>query len=651
MANEKKVGTLIKVLTSKRKVKESVIYDSLLLIYRDENGEKKTQFIDRAEVPFYIIKDKQSNEALTPPMFIEKDKVERVVTYSDLLYREIAVKTDSLYYFDRVVTTWGMGSSNMKNLFKHNWLYDTDMDYADRYIAKFHDEFEPDINYKLHKCYFDIEVDLMPNGFKKDAKGNVGFMGFPDEEIAPVPVNIITLFDEKAMKIYTFVVRERANTSLLDFEKNMFDFKKKVNEKLSNEDDVSVKDIEVNFYNSEEECIESFFKTIHDIDPDFALAWNQSFDVMTLQNRLRKLYSRKVELKEKGIKAQDQMITTLSDPKYIIQKDRNGNLAYLPPKAFFMARKDKPFVDRTDYFDVMDGINWFDQMLYYAGIRKTGGQKESYSLDAISYEELGKEKLEFGPGETIKTLAWTNFEKFAEYNIRDVILLYLLEEKNLDMDLLQRLSEITNTRKEKVFRKTVSLKNFVNKFAYDSGFIMGNNKNAKYGDDSGYYTAHFLQSEKIIEKNEAYLREFQKNENFGGFVLDPNKNLPDNGMVLNGKPSKFLFENVFDMDFSSLYPSIIRAYNLDKNTQIGKFFLIDEHIKNKLIKDFDYEGLLAQSKNIEADEGSDGTSDDLGTSLIDSLTSFNFSRIGQKYFDLPSTEELVRKIENKKNNR
>ena len=44
------------------------------------------------------------------------------------------------------------------------------------------------------------------------------------------------------------------------------------------------------------------------------------------------------------------------------------------------------------------------------------------------------------------------------------------------MDMLQRLSEITNTRKEKVFKKTISLKNFVSKYAKESGFIMSNNK-------------------------------------------------------------------------------------------------------------------------------------------------------------------------------
>jgi len=645
--SNKKIGTLIKVLVSKRKIKDNIEYDSLLLIYRDENGNKQTQFIDRAEVPFYIIKDKQSPEAFTPQMFIEKDKVERTTTYTDMLYRELAIKTDSLNYFDRVVTTWGEKSSNIKNLFKHNWLYDTDMDFADRYIARFHEEFQPDENYKLHKCYFDIEVDIMPDGWKKDAKGNIGFMGFPDEEIAPVPVNIITLFDEKAMDVYTFVVKNSANTSLNEFQRNVENFKGYLDQKLDLEDDIKANNINILFYNSEEEAIEAFFEKMHEIDPDFALAWNQGFDVQTLQNRLKKLYSRKAELRERNIRPQDQMITVISDPKYLIQTDRSGKTAYLSPRAYYIARKDRSFVDRTDTFDVMDGINWMDQMLYYANIRKTSGQKESYSLDAVSFDELGKEKLEFAAGETIKTLAWIDFKKFAEYNIRDVMLLHLLEEKNLDMDMLQRLSEITNTRKDKVFKKTISLKNFVNKYAFDSGYIMGNNKNSRYGDDSEYYAYNFLPNNKIIESDQTYLDQFMKNENFGGAVADPNLNLPDNGVVLNGRPSKFLFEAVFDMDYSSLYPSIIRAYNLDKNTQVGKFFLVDEHIKNKLVNQYGYDGLFEESKNIQA-EGVGSGAVDIANTLTDSLMSFNFSKVGEKYFDLPSTEDLIKKIEQNK---
>jgi len=652
----KKIGTLIKVITSKRKAKDNTDYDSLLLIYRDENGKKETRFIDRAEVPFYVIKDKESTEAISPPMFIEKDKVDKITTFSDLLFREIAVKTDSLYYYDRVTTSSGIRDSNLKNLFKHNWLYDTDMDFADRYIAYFHEEFQPDINYKLHKCYFDIEVDLMPDGWKKDSKGNIGYTGFPDEELAPVPVNIISLFDEKNMELYTFVVRNSQNTSLTDFETHIESFKAELKVKLETEDLLMIRGINIRFFNTEEETIEAFFKKTHDLDPDFMLAWNESFDVITLQNRLRKIYSRKPELKAQNIRPQDAMVTTISDSKYLIQKDRQGNTVYITPRAYYVVRKDQSFVDRTDYFDVVDGINWMDQMLFFANIRKTSGQRESYSLDAIANDELDREKLEFAPGETIKTLPWTNFTKFVEYNIYDVILLHLLEEKNLDMDLLQRLSEITNTRKEKVFRKTVSLKNFVSKFANENGFIMGNNKNVKYGDDNEYYRENFISTNTRIENDPVYESLLDLRENYGGFVADPNLNLPDNGMILNGKPSKFLFENVFDLDFDSLYPSIIIALNLDRDTQVSKFYLADQHIKTKLITKYHYNELFAISKNVEADSDKendeyDGSSDDLGPTLVDAMISFDFVKLGEKYFDLPSTEDLIEELEINKRNK
>jgi hypothetical protein len=196
----KKIGTLIKSFKGRRKSSSGAEYDTILLIYRDENGVKKTLFYDRPEVSYYIIKDKESPEAIKPPMYIENYKVQEVKVYSDLLLRDIASKTNALGFYEAVATTKGIYSYDMHNIFKHPWIYGADMDLSDRYIAKFQNEYDPDPNYKLHKCYFDIEVDLMPNGFRDN-----GFSGFPDEDVAPCPVNVITLIDGKFKKIYTFV--------------------------------------------------------------------------------------------------------------------------------------------------------------------------------------------------------------------------------------------------------------------------------------------------------------------------------------------------------------------------------------------------------------------------------------------------------------
>ena len=112
----------------------------------------------------------------------------------------------------------------------------------------------------------------------------------------------------------------------------------------------------------------------------------------------------------------------------------------------------------------------------------------------------------------------------------------------------------------------------------------------------------------------------------------------------NGKLSKYVYEHVFDEDFSSLYPSIIRAYNLDKNSQIGKFFLVDEHIKNKLLEKYDYDGLFSASTNDEGTSSGEASTSDLGPTLVDSLVSRDWNKIGAKYFDLPSTEEMINEL-------
>lgn len=640
---KKPVATLIKVLPIKRKIAEDTTYDSLLIWYRDENGEKKMDFVDRAQVPFYLLKDTTSPEASTPPMFIEEDKVDKIETYSDMLYREVAVRTNSMAYYDRVLLTWGPNSSNMKNLLKNNLIYDADMDVTDRYIQKFNNEHEVDSKYKLYKCYFDIEVDLMPDGFKPNKNGTVGYIGFPDEEVAPCPVNIITLIDGKYNKIYTFALRNHLNGLEDEWEANYNDTKKQeILDMVEKRNGIKMNDIEIKFYNSEEEEIEAFFNKVHELNPDTMSGWNCGFDILTMMNRLVKLYNKKKEYKDAGIRGYDKMLETVCDTTLRYQKDHNGKTVEIPLKAYYKRKTDTNIIDRMDEFTITDSIFWIDQELLYANIRREA--KESYSLDAIANEELGSEKLDYHAGYTIKNLPWKNYDMFLKYNIFDVVLLECLENKNLDIDMVQKLTDVTNTRKYKVFKKTISIKNFVSLYARKQHFVMNNNKNAKYGEDYEYYDENYLGKKQVVEEDPKYKELFAKKDNYGAYVGEPLLNddcgLPDP----SGKPSMYLYANVFDEDFSSLYPSIIQAFNLSPNCQLGKFFLLDSHIKDKLT-DRGFDGLFITSKN---DEGTGAEStNDVGPFLADFLESEDWTAIGEDYFDLPSAEDLIAELKEK----
>lgn len=652
----KKKGTLIKTYKGTRITANDAKYDTLMMVYRDENGIKQTIGYDRPTMDYFVLKDKESQEAINPPMYIESDKVQKYSSHSDMLFREIAIHTSALSFYDRVRASKGSNAYDMKNLFKSPLLYGADMDLEDQYIAKFYENFESDANYKLHKSYFDIETDLMPNGDPRE------FIGFPDPKIAPMPIALNTLFDEKTMTAHTFVLRNVKNKLLVKFEaEEIEEFKKDVITKVKEADDIEI-NIELYFHDTEKELIEHFFNMLHDIDPDFCGSWNSEFDIQTIQNRLLGILKKDKELKEKGLNPFNETNSIISDLKYSHIKTDNGADLYNVPKAYYQANIKQKIGERFDRFTVLDGIYWIDQMWNYGCIHVPEGKLDSYSLDNVSNVKLGKEKLPFAPGETIKNLLWINTKKFIEYNIRDVLLLFLLEDKTKDIELLQRLSEITNTRKEKVYSKSISLTNFVNKYVKDQGLVMRTNKNISYGDNGYFYEKNFLPDSEINEFDPNYIEVFNKKDRFGAIVADPELNEKEGIEIIKGKPSKYVYKNVCDQDFSSLYPSILRAWNLDSLHIIGKFYCIDGQTKSKIKSQFGYKNMFNLSKkdddniNEEVDDDSDDLIDDLsddntgletndlGPVISDAIMSQQWSRVGELFFNLPSTEKLINKI-------
>ena len=82
------------------------------------------------------------------------------------------------------------------------------------------------------------------------------------------------------------------------------------------------------------------------------------------------------------------------------------------------------------------------------------------------------------------------------------------------------------------------------------------------------------------------------------------------GLVINGVKSKFIFENVIDFDLTSLYPSIILAFNVDATTQIGRI----------------------ESEDFDSPK------------LMDDIVTRNYINIGKDYFDLPNVTDMLEKL-------
>lgn len=631
-----KIGTLIKTFKGTRTTETGLKYSTLLLFYRDENGKKKTIFYDRPTFDYYILKDKKSDEAINPPLYISLDKVEKHTTYYDNLFKDVAVNTGALPFYDKVKFNYGVSSYNMNNLLKHSLLYEADINLEDFYISKFYREFKKDPNYKLKKCYFDIENDI----YKYQG-------GFPNPKIAPCPVCLITLIDESEMHSYTFILRNESNKQLTDFEKDVNNFKIYMNNKIKEVDNLDLS-FSFDFYNSEIDLISAFFNKVHELDPDYIGGWNISFDCQTLINRLKNLYK-----EEKIQNYQQEVPNTICDEKYMFQTNESGKEIYMIPRAYYSEGRGKTGT-RVDSFSILDGINWTDQMLSYAITHVSGGKPDSYALDNIADIELGKEKLPFGEGETIRNQLYKNTKRFVEYNIRDVLLLLEMEDTTKDIDTIQQLSDITLTRKEKVFKKSIALTNYVNAYAYEQNLVMRTNKNTKYGEESDYYNTNYLNANSAIQEyDKEYLTVFGRKDKNGAYVSNPELNDNVGIEVIANKLSKYIFDFVCDEDFSSLYPSIIRALNLDSLNIIGKFYLIDDEINNKLKKYGEGPLFKIPTKNKQEEE-EDEESDDENTVveetkdssiiLSDILSSRDYVKLGEMYFNLPSSEEVISDI-------
>ena len=102
----------------------------------------------------------------------------------------------------------------------------------------------------------------------------------------------------------------------------------------------------------------------------------------------------------------------------------------------------------------ISGLSSLDYIELYKWYAPGGKSQESYRLDAIAQVELGEGKISYDEFDNLHQLYRLDYQKFIEYNIKDVALILKLEDKLKLLELAYTLAYDTKTNYEDVFAQT-----------------------------------------------------------------------------------------------------------------------------------------------------------------------------------------------------
>jgi len=248
---------------------------------------------------------------------------------------------------------------------------------------------------------------------------------------------------------------------------------------------------------NEVDLVRKFVRRMEEYAPNVITGWNtRFFDIPYLYNRMVKLFGDDTLAKRMSpwglIKERNITINGKQNQEYII----NG-------------------IEQLDYLEV------FKKFTY-----NTLGQQESYRLDHIANVVLGERKLSYEEHGNLHTLYEQDYQKFIDYNVKDVELVHKLDVK---LDLLDLIFTM----------------------AYKAGV----NYNDTLGTTAIWDTIIYrlLNNQKIAVPPKI---EKPKTPYPGGYVKEPQVGSHD---------------WVTSFDLNSLYPNIIVQYNMSPETVLDGF--------------------------------------------------------------------------------
>ena len=263
-----------------------------------------------------------------------------------------------------------------------------------------------------------------------------------------------------------------------------------------------------------------FLDAWRSINPDVITGWNvEFFDIPYIVNRIKRILGEDM--------AKKLSPWNMLEEREVVIGTRDVQKAYIPV-----------------------GITILDYMALYK--KFSFSNQESYRLDHICSVELGERKMDYSEFDSLFDLYKKDFQKFVEYNIRDVDLVSRLDDK---LKFIEQVYAIAYDAK-------------VN---YQDAFT-----SVKLWD---VIIHNYLINQRIVIPQPTKIR--KDHSILGGFVKEPKAGM---------------YDWVVSFDLNSLYPHLIMQYNISPETYVAQLpnvvgedgvgKILDGHLNNSSIRKY-----------------------------------------------------------------
>lgn len=511
----------------------------------DVNGKMEVYPIKNPKVPAYITKDN--------PTYIRE-----FVKKDDVIKINVPYKNKEYHYADKLGISNFFHNVQSKTYVKEMVyldprLYGADIRIDDYVIQEYNKKNKDKLDYTgIRQAYLDIETDVLVSP------------GNDIEARKKQPVYLSTYYhdgDNSVVIDYLIDSKYKNQAPLLEPQKFIDRVKNNLlielskNEKLQHKDykDIlpKVDNIFRNFkfilrgHTSEKELIKANWQSVmRGHKPHFLQAYNADYDVSQSYIRYEELGG---DIKDLFTVPE---VVAKAGTDYTEMHCKSLRLykgTYRPPRdPKFKPTNESQFYRTASYTKILDTA-----VLHY-GLRVK--EQDSYKLDDTCKREIGFSKLDYsGTTDDIFMLPYVDFALAVEYNIRDVLLLPVLDLvlNNLQANLIKR--EITGTEYDNLYSSKQYVTNAFMQIYDKFGFVQRNDVNS--------YIKKMPREFYERTNNQIILNMYDlvsnAGEMAGGFVSNPNKFIAMGATFIDGIVNYKAHGFSLDIDAASQYPSAI----------------------------------------------------------------------------------------------